>query len=138
MRITKEHRQLLIAEVFQDKLNGYQTSDIRRKMLEVNGYSGCVDPLTDYQQDDIIREVNKQFKSNSDIDIKEAKSNMSNYLMAIYQDAMAEKDRRNALAALKQLAELQGLNNTNAIIANSNNIKVVVSFGNQDKLDKQN
>lgn len=124
---------MLIAEVFQDKLNGYQVSDIRRKMLEVNGYSGCVDPLTDYQQDDIIREVNKQFKSNSDIDIKEAKSNMSNYLMAIYQDAMKDKDRRNALAALKQLADLQGLNNTNAIIANSNNIKVVVSFGGQNQ-----
>lgn len=128
---------MLIAEVFQDKLNGYQVSDIRRKMLEVNGYSGCVDPLTDYQQDDIIREVNKQFKSNSDIDIKEAKSNMSNYLMAIYQDAMKDKDRRNALAALKQLADLQGLNNTNAIIANSNNIKVVVSFGQSNQSNQQ-
>lgn len=65
---------------------------------------------------------------------------MYSRVLAVYEDAIANSDRSNALKALSQLTDLMGLNEPDKVEVKgdiTNNLRVKVNFGISDDDDDE-
>lgn len=129
-KIGTKEREVMIREIFHDIVNGVSKSKIMDK-LKSNGYNSYdTDSMAQASYDRLYRDAMAIVKDNTQMDLQAAREEMYNRLLSLYETCLEQGDRKNALAALKQLSDLQGLDPSKKVdVTTTNSIKVNVSFG---------
>lgn len=131
----------IVDQVYCDKLNGLSTSEIIVKFANCQ-YDGQKKPIKDRTACDYIAAAKDRLMYDYEADMKELRADIYGKILAVYNDAVEEGDRTNALAALEKIMKLGGISNKPqaAIMINSdkeNGVTVNFGFSDKDSSDSQ-
>lgn len=121
----------IVDQVYCDKLNGLSTSEIILKFANCQ-YDGQKKPIKNRTACDYIAAAKDRLMYDYEADMKELRADIYGKILAVYNDAVEEGDRTNALAALEKIMKLGGITDkpqTNIQINSDNEGGVTVNFG---------
>lgn len=121
----------IVDQVYCDKLNGLSTSEIIVKFANCQ-YDGQKKPIKDRTACDYIAAAKDRLMYDYEADMKELRADIYGKILAVYNDAIEEGDRTNALAALEKIMKLGGINDKPQAAIQINSDKengIVVNFG---------
>lgn len=125
----------IVDQVYCDKLNGLSTSEIIVKFANCQ-YDGQKKPIKDRTACDYIAAAKDRLMYDYEADMKELRADIYGKILAVYNDAVEEGDRTNALAALEKIMKLGGISDKPQAAIQINSDKengIVVNFGFSDK-----
>lgn len=125
----------IVDQVYCDKLNGLSTSEIIVKFANCQ-YDGQKKPIKDRTACDYIAAAKDRLMYDYEADMKELRADIYGKILAVYNDAVEEGDRTNALAALEKIMKLGGISDKPQAAIQINSDKengVTVNFGFSDK-----
>lgn len=131
----------IVDQVYCDKLNGLSYSEIILKFANC-AYDGQKKAIGARTACDYISAAKDRIMYDYESDMKELRADIYSKILAVYNDAVEEGDRTNALAALEKIMKLGGISDKpqTAIQINSdkeNGITVNFGFSNEDSSDSQ-
>lgn len=134
-------REALLDEITCDLLNGMSRFQVQRKLQEKQYDSQVKDKEPSPKSiSAIIKESYDRCKLELKEERDEQRALMYSRVLAVYEDAIANSDRSNALKALSQLTDLMGLNEPDKVEVKgqiTNNLRVKVNFGISDDKDDE-
>lgn len=134
--LTTDH---IVDQVYCDKLNGLSFSEIVLKFANCQ-YDGQKKPIGARTASDYISAAKDRLMYDYEADMKELRADIYGKLMAVYNDAVEEGDRTNALAALEKIMKLGGITDkqqTNIQINSDKEGGVTVNFGFSNDNEKE-
>ena len=125
--LTTDH---IVDQVYCDKLNGLSFSEIILKFANCQ-YDGQKKPIGARTACDYISAAKDRLMYDYESDMKELRADIYGKIMAVYNDAVEEGDRANALAALEKIMKLGGISDkpTTAVQVVNNKEGITVNFG---------
>lgn len=132
----KFDREELVQLIYVDLINGVSRYQILLK-LKRDQYEGFISSgFSRSKQYDLIQEAYENCK----VELKEHKEQqkelMYQRLLDVYQECRDQRDRQNAINALKELNKLMGLNEPDKVDVTAN-VNVDISFGLDDETELQ-
>ena len=131
----KKHRWLtadhIVDQVYCDKLNGLSTSEIVVKFANCQ-YDGQKKAIGERTAMDYVSAARDRLQYDYESDMKELRADIYGKILAVYNDAVEEGDRTNALAALEKIMKLGGISDKPVAAVQINSDKengVTVNFG---------
>lgn len=126
-------REALLDEITCDLLNGMSRFQVQRKLQEKQYESQVKDKEPSPKSiSALIKESYDRCKLELKEERDEQRAMMYSRVLAVYEDAIANGDRSNALKALSQLTDLMGLDEPDKVEVKgeiTNNLRVKVNFG---------
>lgn len=131
----KQHRWLradhIVDQVYCDMVNGIPNSEIILKFANCQ-YDGQKKAIGSRTAFDYISAAKDRMMYDYEADMKELRAEIYSKIIAVYNDAIEEGDRTNALAALEKIMKLGGINDKPQTAIQINSDKeggVTVNFG---------
>ena len=121
----------IVDQVYCDKLNGLSNSEIILKFANCQ-YDGQKKAIGSRTAFDYISAAKDRMMYDYEADMKELRADIYSKILAVYNDAIEEGDRTNALAALEKIMKLGGINDKPQTAIQINSDKeggVTVNFG---------
>lgn len=130
----------IVDQVYCDKVNGISSSEIILKFANCQ-YDGQKKPIKERTAIDYISAAKDRLMYDYENDMKELRADIYGKILAVYNDAVEEGDRTNALAALEKIMKLGGISDkpNAAIQINSdkeNGITVNFGFNSDEKISE--
>ena len=131
----KRHRWMIadhiVDQIYCDKVNGLASSEIILKLANCQ-YDGQKKPIKERTAYDYISAAKDRLMYDYEADMKELRADIYGKILAVYNDAIEEGDRTNALAALEKIMKLGGVSDKPSTAIQINSDKeggVTVNFG---------
>ena len=125
----------IVDQIYCDMVNGVPNSEIVLKMANAK-YDDQSKPIGYRTALDYINAAKDRLQYDFENDMKELRADVYGKLLAIYNDAVEEGDRTNALNAIEKIMKLGGMDKPQtAIQINGDKEGITVNFGfdNQDE-----
>ena len=126
--LTADH---IVDQVYCDMVNGIPNSEIILKFANCQ-YDGQKKAIKSRTAFDYISAAKDRMMYDYEADMKELRADIYSKILAVYNDAVEEGDRTNALAALEKIMKLGGINDKPQTAIQINSDKeggVTVNFG---------
>ena len=126
--LTADH---IVDQVYCDMVNGIPSSEIIQKFANCQ-YDGQKKAIGSRTAFDYISAAKDRMMYDYEADMKELRAEIYSKILAVYNDAVEEGDRTNALAALEKIMKLGGINDKPQTAIQINSDKeggVTVNFG---------
>lgn len=127
----------LVDEIYADLCNGLTTHECRAKMMEglydVGHYKGK--KLSEVQSYRHVAKALELMNQEAEQERRTLRNVMYNRLLAVYQDAVEQNDRGNAIKAIETMMKLTGINqaeNQTNIQINNEKEGITINFGFQN------
>lgn len=127
----------IVDQVYCDMVNGIPNSEIILKFANCQ-FDGQKKPIKERTAFDYISAAKDRLMYDYEADMKELRADIYGKLLAVYNDAIEDADRTNALSALEKIMKLGGINDKPQTAIQINSDKeggVTVNFG-FDKKDE--
>lgn len=121
----------IVDQIYCDMVNGIPNSEIVLKMEKAQ-YDDQTKPIGYRTALDYINAAKDRLQYDYEADMKELRADIYGKILAIYNDAVEEGDRTNALAALDKILKLGGIDKPQTAIQINGGDKeggVTVNFG---------
>ena len=119
----------IVDQIYCDMVNGIPNSEIVLKLQDCK-YGGQKKAIEYRTALDYINAAKDRLQYDYEADMKELRADIYGKILAVYNDAIEEGDRTNALAALDKILKLGGVDKPQtAIQINNNKEGISVNFG---------